>query len=58
MESLSLEEENIIKDIRNFFRVKKEQNYTAIKNTRDLFRLEKETKAIKDGIPRNIRNLF
>ena len=40
MESLSLEEENIIKDIRN------------------LFRLEKETKAIKDRILRDIKNLF
>ena len=28
MESLSLEEENI-KDMRNLFRLKKEQNYTA-----------------------------
>ena len=40
MENLSLEEENIIKDIRN------------------LFRLEKETKAIKDRILRDIKNLF
>ena len=30
MESLS--QENIIKDIRNLFRLKKELNYTAIKN--------------------------
>ena len=40
MESLSLEEENIIEDIRN------------------IFRLEKETKAIKDRIFRDIKNLF
>ena len=40
MESLSLEEENIIKDIRN------------------LFRQEKETKAIKDRILRDIKNYF
>ena len=40
MESLSLEEENIIKDIRN------------------IFRLEKETKAIKDRILVDIKNLF
>ena len=32
MEILSPEEENIIKDIRNLFRLKKELNYTAIKN--------------------------
>ena len=31
MESLSLEEENIIKDIRNLFTLKKEENYTATK---------------------------
>ena len=41
MEILSLEEENIIKDIRNLFRLKREQNYTGIKNIRNLFRLKK-----------------
>ena len=40
MKSLSLEEENIIKDIRN------------------LFRLKKEIKGIKDILLRNIKNLF
>ena len=40
MESLSHEEENISKDVRN------------------LFRLKKETKAIKDRILRDIKNLF
>ena len=58
MESLSLEEENIIKDIRNLFRLKKEENYTAVKDVRNLFRQEKETKSIKDTIPRDIKNLF
>ena len=38
METLSLEEEDIIKDIRNIFRLKKEQNYTAIKDIRTRFR--------------------
>ena len=38
METLSLEEENIIKDIRNIFRLKKEQNYNAIKDIRTTFR--------------------
>ena len=42
MESTRLEEENIIKDIRNLFRLKKEQNYTVIKDTRNLFTLEKK----------------
>ena len=32
MESLSLEEEHIIKDTRNLFRLKKELNYTTVKN--------------------------
>ena len=37
MESLSLEERNIIKDIRNLFRQKKELDYTAVKDIRNLF---------------------
>ena len=40
MESLSLEE-NISKDIRNLFRLRKDLNYIAIKNTRNHFRLKK-----------------
>ena len=44
-ESLNLEEENIIKDIRNLFRLKKELNYTVIEYIINLFRTEKETKA-------------
>ena len=60
MESLSLKEENIIKDTRNIFRLKnKELNYTAIKDIRNPFRQKKkETKAIKDRIHRDIKNLF
>ena len=41
MKSLSLEEGNIIKDIRNLFRLKRKLNYTTIENIRDLFSLEK-----------------
>ena len=41
MEKPRPEEENIIEDIRNLFRTKKELNYTAIKNARNLFRLKK-----------------
>ena len=52
------EEEKIIKDIRNLFRLKKEQNYNAIKDIRNLFRREKETKVIKDRILRDTKNLF
>ena len=47
MESLSLVEENIIKDIRNLFRLKKAQNYTAVKDKRNIFRLKKDIKGIK-----------
>ena len=58
MENPRPEEKNISKDIRNHFRLKKELNYTAIKDKRNLFRQEKENKAIKDKILRNIKNLF
>ena len=58
MESLRLQEENIIKDIKSLFRPKKEQNYTAVKDIKNLFRQEKGTKAIKDRILRDIKNLF
>ena len=58
MERLSLVEENIIKDIRNLFKLKKEQNCTAVQDIRNSFRQEKETKAIKDKILRHIKNLF
>ena len=47
MENLSLEEENIIKDIRNLSRIKIKQNYTAIKDIKNLFRLEKKLKQLK-----------
>ena len=47
MESLSLEKGNIIKDIRNLFRLKKELNYTAIKDIRNLSRLEEKVKQLK-----------
>ena len=50
LESLSLEEENIIKDIVNLFRLKKKLKYTIFIYIKNLFRLEKETKAIKDRI--------
>ena len=58
MENSRPEEEEIIKDIKNLFRLKNEQNYTVIKNMRDLFRQKKETKAIKDRTVRDIKNLF
>ena len=44
-------EENIIKDVGNLFRLnklKKETNDTSITGIRNLFRLKKENKVIKD----------
>ena len=54
-----LEEENIIKDVRNLFRlekVKKEIIDTTIKDIRNIFLLEKENKVIKDKRIKNITN--
>ena len=47
-----------IKDTRNFFRLKRELNYTAVKEITNLFRLEKETRSIQDIILRDIQNIF
>ena len=59
MENLGHEEENIIKDsVKIFFRLKKEPNYTAIKDIISISRQEKETKAIKNRILRDIKNFF
>ena len=47
--NLSLEEGNIIKNIRSIFRLKNDLNYTAIKDIRNLFRLKKkQTKVVKE----------
>ena len=53
-----LEEEKIIKDIRNLLRLEKEQNYNAIKGIRTFLDKKKETRAIKDRILRDIKNLL
>ena len=47
MENLSPKEENIIKNIRNLFRLKKEQNYTVVKDIKNLLRLKKKLKGLK-----------
>ena len=49
-------EDNIIKNVRNHFRLKKEIDDTTVKDIRNLFRLKKENEAIKDRIIRDIRN--
>ena len=58
MKSVCLEEENIITHIRILFRLRKEQNYNASKDIRNLYSQEKETKVIKDRILRDVKNLF
>ena len=61
MKCPNLKKENIIKDVRNIFRLenlkKKETTDTTNKDIRNFFRLEKENAEIK-GILRHIRNLF
>ena len=53
MERLNLEEENIIKDARNLFRLKK--NLHTIKDVRNQ---EKETKAIKNHFEHEEENYY
>ena len=52
------EEKKVINGIRNLFRLKKELNYTVVKDIRNPFRQKKGTKSIKDRILRDIKNLF
>ena len=47
----------IIKDVANLYRLKIQLDDTEIKDTENHFRQEKETKAIKDRILRDIKNL-
>ena len=47
MESFSLEKENIIQDIKNLFKLKKELNCTAVKDLRNLFRQKMKLKQLK-----------
>ena len=55
IESSVLEEEQIVKDVKNLFRLKKpkaETIDTTIKDIRSIFILEKENKTIKDRMLR------
>ena len=45
-ETPSTEVNHITEDMRNLSTLKKDQNYSAIKDLKNLFQLEKETKAI------------
>ena len=47
-------EENVIKDVRNLLRLKKEISSNTMKS----FRLKKENKAIKERLIRDNRNFF
>ena len=58
MENTRSEKEKIVKDKRNLFRLRKEQNNAAIEDIRNLIRLNKWVKGIKDIVLRNIKNLF
>ena len=58
MENTRSEKEKILKDKRNLFRLRKEQNKPAIEDIRNLIRLNKWVKGIKDIVLRNIKNLF
>ena len=61
MESSNLEEKNIIKDLKDFFRLKKlkkETIDTTIKIIRNLFIPEKENEKMKDRILRDMGYLF
>ena len=44
MKSVSLEKHNIIKDVRNLFRLKKEIDDTTTKDVSNLFRLKKKNR--------------
>ena len=55
IESSVLEEEQIVKDVKNLFRLKKPKTETidtTIKDIRSIFILEKENKTIKDRMLR------
>ena len=53
-----LKKDNIIKEVRNLFRLKEETDETTIKDARFPFRLKKENEVVKDRIIRDVRNLF
>ena len=47
MESLRLEEENILKDITNLFRQEKEQNYTSQTYEKSFYTKKRKLKQLK-----------
>ena len=51
-------EDNIIKNMKNLFRLRKEIDNSGTKNIRNLFILKNENEEIKDKISRHIRTFF
>ena len=58
MENPRPEEGKMTEDIKNLFRLRKELNDNLIRDITNLFKQEKETKAIKYRILWHIKNLF
>ena len=58
MKKIKKIENNIIKDIRNLFSLKKEINDTTVKYITNLFRRIKENKEVKNRLIGDIRNLL
>ena len=56
MENSRPAEENTITDVRYLFRLKKELNYTAVKDIRNLFGLDKKPKVIVIKIKQYLLN--
>ena len=54
MESLIPQQGNLIKGMRNLFRLNIGLSYTVIKDIKNVLRLAKRTEAIKDRILRDI----
>ena len=52
LEKAKMVKQNIIKDVRNLFRIRKEIDGATIKDISNLFRLTKENEAIKDRVIR------
>ena len=53
-----LEKDNIIKDVKNCYTLKKEIDDNAVKDIKEIFRLKKINKAIKEKIIRDIKNIL
>ena len=57
MENSRLEKEKVIEDMWNPFRIIKEENETAFKDTKNIFRKKRQIKGTKNIVLRSIKNL-